>query len=1146
MKNLYIAVLTVFFTFIEITQAQVNSKEDLFKNLNKHNSLFRLTSDYLERVGEWPYGSSLSVAVDSVRNIIFLGSGGAVLILDGTDKTNPQLITDTIRTTGLVEDIYYDINTERLYLACGEGGFEIWNVQAQALPQLMSRMEILYYNVETPVGHVQVKGNIAYLECNWGYVHSVNVSDPYNPYQVSYNGFMGNPAHDIHVGTDGNLHTTGQQEYVRFAIPPDGSLINTGNKHFTYGAGAVFGTPDLAYIGYDDYLVILDLTLPGFPAWSSTNVGGINHIEVREGYAYIANNDGLSIWNVSDYNSPFFVTSISTLSYAEDLFIAGDYVYVSGGAGGLYIVDISNPSTPILTGTFETYTIAVSSYVMDDIAFVAHLSDGLLMLDISNPDYPLLIGQYQAPGFTYDIDLQNNLAYLACWEGGFRIADVTDPSSPSEVSFADNFLAWKLEVSGNYAYVQQVNPPDTVGYIKIFNITDPANPVEESSTQIPYIAYGMVYYNGYLFLAEYDEGLSILNVTDPQNPFEATHLSLPRVFDVFIRDNYAYVCGGYSPQFYDGGFYVYDITNPEAPVQTGYYVSSNGFFDVSVAGSYAYVDDGDDVHLFYLESPNPVYISKYRLPDFISDIFAAGKNLYVSNNQAGFSIYTNNLIENPPAINWEFQTSGISQDIWAIYFTTLTDGWAAADDGILLHTTNGGDDWQTIQLGGAADNFRDLTFADESTGWVSGENSKMFRTTDGGYNWFQLNVPTTSVIRSMCFLNESLGWIVTLEDHLILKTTDGGQSWIQQNSGLTGNFSYHKVFFTDENNGFITGRILSSPQDISFILKTSDGGQSWSVNFNFQNETLDPIYFVNQDTGWIAGFYGFLVKTTDGGSSWQIQSSGPDEVISDLYFFDENKGWYTGNNGALYQTNDGGVSWLKNVILIEDDLRTLYFVNEGNGWAAGSNGIILHYNDTTYVPVDLKSFSANVTAQNVLLTWSTATETNNRGFEVERLQDCKIARLQNSPAGKTGWERIGFVEGNGTTTLTHSYSYTDKNVSPGKYYYRLKQIDFNGSYKYSNEIEVDLTAPARFSLEQNYPNPFNPATTIKYAVPKTVNVGLKVFDILGREIKTLVNETKNPGYYEIQFNANSLAGGVYFYRLKAGGYIKTGKMLLLK
>jgi hypothetical protein len=204
------------------------------------------------------------------------------------------------------------------------------------------------------------------------------------------------------------------------------------------------------------------------------------------------------------------------------------------------------------------------------------------------------------------------------------------------------------------------------------------------------------------------------------------------------------------------------------------------------------------------------------------------------------------------------------------------------------------------------------------------------------------------------------------------------------------------------------------------------------------------------------------------------------------------------------------------------------------------------------LPVELISFNADVENDVVNLLWQTATETNNSGFEVERSQMSNVK-------GQTEWQRIGFVEGKGTTTEIQSYSFTDK-PEPGIYKYRLKQLDFDGSFEYSQEIEAAVNAPLEFSLEQNYPNPFNPSTKIKYTIPNVtlrqaqsnILVTLKVYDILGSEVAELVNEEQPAGSYEIEFNSVgtsrdlSLPSGIYFYQLKAGQFVETKKMILLK
>jgi hypothetical protein len=188
------------------------------------------------------------------------------------------------------------------------------------------------------------------------------------------------------------------------------------------------------------------------------------------------------------------------------------------------------------------------------------------------------------------------------------------------------------------------------------------------------------------------------------------------------------------------------------------------------------------------------------------------------------------------------------------------------------------------------------------------------------------------------------------------------------------------------------------------------------------------------------------------------------------------------------------------------------------------------------VPVELTSFTAEETSDGVLLKWATATETNNYGFEIER------------SLNGTEFYTVAFVQGAGTTTELKEYFYTDDVEYKGgeTFFYRLKQVDFDGRVQYSDIVEVEFDIPKDFVLHQNYPNPFNPSTTIKYAVPKTSLVNIKVYDLTGQEVASLVNEVKEAGTYEIKFEARSLASGVYVYRMVADNYSSVRKLNVLK
>ncbi len=194
------------------------------------------------------------------------------------------------------------------------------------------------------------------------------------------------------------------------------------------------------------------------------------------------------------------------------------------------------------------------------------------------------------------------------------------------------------------------------------------------------------------------------------------------------------------------------------------------------------------------------------------------------------------------------------------------------------------------------------------------------------------------------------------------------------------------------------------------------------------------------------------------------------------------------------------------------------------------------YVNPTNVPVELTSFNANMKNNSVELSWATASETNNYGFEIQRRDD------------NTQFSTIGFKRGNGTSTQINNYSFTDKKPEGNTIYYRLKQVDFNGSYKYSKTVEVqNVKAPGDFSISQNYPNPFNPTTNIQFSVPVQTGVKIILYDVTGKEVKTLVNKEMQTGNYNIQVNAEGLSSGIYFYRITTGsGFNAVKKMTVLK
>jgi hypothetical protein len=212
---------------------------------------------------------------------------------------------------------------------------------------------------------------------------------------------------------------------------------------------------------------------------------------------------------------------------------------------------------------------------------------------------------------------------------------------------------------------------------------------------------------------------------------------------------------------------------------------------------------------------------------------------------------------------------------------------------------------------------------------------------------------------------------------------------------------------------------------------------------------------------------------------------------------------------------------------------------ERDGWYVDDIAVIIYQ----IIPVEMLSFSASVNSGNVVLYWSTASEMNNRMFEIQRAAG-------NAGNNNLDWKTIGSVEGKGTTTEKSNYSFTDKSPVNGISYYRLKQIDFDGTYRILNAEMVEFTQITDYALEQNYPNPFNPSTVINYSIPVAEQVKLTVYNLLGSEVAVLVDEFKEAGNYSVEFSTenlkNNLGSGVYIYTLKAGTFAQTRKMVVLK
>ncbi|MBK9096801.1 MAG: T9SS type A sorting domain-containing protein [bacterium] len=319
--------------------------------------------------------------------------------------------------------------------------------------------------------------------------------------------------------------------------------------------------------------------------------------------------------------------------------------------------------------------------------------------------------------------------------------------------------------------------------------------------------------------------------------------------------------------------------------------------------------------------------------------------------------------------------------------------------------------------------------------------------------------------------------------------------------------------------------VLFRTSDVLVTGSSSDAAHRYDLNGTYINNLITGVQFPQQ-----------IIELPNGNLALAIFST-----PSGLGIYDSNGNqlnFFTAVTGlrGVYQLPSGNFVVTNGAGLHEIDgtngslIRTIY---------ASANLQYISLVDYSTIPVELVSFSANVNGSGVELNWATATETNNQGFEIERSAD------------GFNFSQIGYVPGFGTTTEPKSYSYTDQSVTSGTYYYRLKQIDFDGSFTYSGVVEAEVALPTEFSLEQNYPNPFNPATKIEFSLPVDAQVKISVYNLVGEKVAEVVNEDFTAGNHRIDYNASQLTSGVYLYKLEAvdvtgNNYTSVKKMTLLK
>jgi hypothetical protein len=420
--------------------------------------------------------------------------------------------------------------------------------------------------------------------------------------------------------------------------------------------------------------------------------------------------------------------------------------------------------------------------------------------------------------------------------------------------------------------------------------------------------------------------------------------------------------------------------------------------------------------------------------------------------------------------------------------------------------------------------------------YAGGDNG-FYLSTNSGISWSQSGL-TGTIVNSLAVSGNNV-FAGTIDG--VYLSTDNGSAWAVLNNGLPAGISYNAVAVSG-NDIFVGGE--------NGIYFSSDNGSNWIQTINGLPAYPDN-YFISlavEGNNIFGGtFGGGVYLSTNNGSTWAAANNGlTGTIVRSIAVSGYNIFAGTSDGGVYLSTNFGSVWAQANNGFSNSDIRSLA-VNDNNIFVGTYGGGVWLRQMYELLPVELNGFSAVVNHNSVQLKWKTSTEVNNHGFEVERA-------FQNNSLMPDQWESLAFIEGSGNSNSNKEYSFTDASIKGnGKYYYRLKQVDNNAGYKFSNAVEVSINFINQvYSLENNFPNPYNPNTLIRYSLPFDSNVKLTVYNSLGQTVKELISEVQKSGMHEVNFDGSNLASGTYFYTMRTASadgsqnFVSSKKMILLK
>ncbi|MFC1569036.1 CARDB domain-containing protein [bacterium] len=575
------------------------------------------------------------------------------------------------------------------------------------------------------------------------------------------------------------------------------------------------------------------------------------------------------------------------------------------------------------------------------------------------------------------------------------------------------------------------------------------------------------------------------------------------------------------------------------------------------------------------------------------------------NNNTGFADTPNVIISEKSTGLWEVQQSGTGNRLYYVAAVSSLEAWAVGFNGIILRTIDGGDSWTDVWHNNESTHFFGVDALDANTAFVTGYTgdyiegtnvSVIYKTTDGGSSWTKVHEHANAWMNHVKMLDVVNGMAIGDPFQGIWKivhTTDEGNSWQQipntPAAELEAWSSGYSVFWLNRFKGWF-GTSTSN------YYQTVDGGNSWSQASIPELPLIHALSFNSTGIGMAGNREGQFVRTMDEGINWESISLPNDGVLRYL-LYNQNNFWLLLDN-FIYNSNDQGSTWSVQQIA-EHTLRHLAFTSDQqgtSGWAVGDEGVILKYynpesvenmlvngdfsnNDTGWILSTVSPAQTSVSVQNgeyVVATeaggnsvWDINVKQPGVLMETGRTYTVIFDAYADAPRqvipftgmNEDPWTVYGTQNFDVTTSKeNYSFSFTMNHPTDADARFAFDLGWFTEDAYLDNVVlygtgeatgierkdNVSQSDPTSFNLHQNFPNPFNPSTTIRYTVPKICSVTLTIYDLLGREILTLVNETRTPGEYSTIWDGQGQATGIYLVRLTAGDFIETKKLILQK